>query len=84
MNLKQVISSERARARRRCRARGRRPSTRAEVKNEVLAARAAGTLMPAGEATEPSYVTPAAVDRPAHAGQGGGAAGLRDEGASHP
>ena len=31
--------------------------TRAEVKNEVLAARAAGTLMPAGEGAEPGYVT---------------------------
>jgi hypothetical protein len=31
--------------------------TRAEVKTEVLAARASGTLMPAGEGAEPGYVT---------------------------
>jgi hypothetical protein len=34
------------------------PLTRAEVRNEVLAARAAGTLMPAGQGAEPGYVTP--------------------------
>ena len=33
------------------------PLTRAEVRNEVLAARGAGTLMPAGEASGGVYVT---------------------------
>jgi hypothetical protein len=33
------------------------PLTRAEVSNQVIAARATGTLMPAGEANEPGYVT---------------------------
>jgi Domain of unknown function (DUF4148) len=36
------------------------PLTRDAVRDEVRAARAAGTLMPAGEAAEPGYVTSAA------------------------
>jgi Domain of unknown function (DUF4148) len=36
---------------------GEGPLTRVEVRNELLAARATGTLMPAGEGAEPGYVT---------------------------
>lgn len=36
---------------------GESPLTRDEVRGDVIAARAAGTLMPAGEGAEPGYVT---------------------------
>jgi Domain of unknown function (DUF4148) len=36
---------------------GESPLTRDGVRNDVIAARAAGTLMPAGEGAEPGYVT---------------------------
>jgi hypothetical protein len=60
MNLKQVITLSALALAAGATLADDAPLTRAEVKNQVLAARAAGTLMPAGEATEPSYVVPAA------------------------
>jgi uncharacterized protein DUF4148 len=59
MNLKQVISLSALALAAGTALADDTPLTRAEVKNELIEARAAGTLMPAGEASEPGYVTTA-------------------------
>jgi Domain of unknown function (DUF4148) len=59
MNLKQVISLSALALAAVAALADEGPLTRAEVNNEVLAARAAGTLMPAGEGAQPGYVTSA-------------------------
>jgi hypothetical protein len=57
MNLKQVLSLSVLALAASAALAGEGPLTRAEVRAEVVAARADGTLMPAGEGAEPGYVT---------------------------
>jgi hypothetical protein len=57
MNLKQVLTLSALALAAGAALADESPLTRAEVRNEVLAARAAGTLMPAGEGAVPGYVT---------------------------
>jgi hypothetical protein len=57
MNLKQVISLSALALAAGAALADEGPLTRAEVRNDVLAARAAGTLMPAGQGAEPGYVS---------------------------
>jgi hypothetical protein len=59
MNLKQVLSLGALALAAGAALADEGPLTRAEVRNEVLAARASGTLMPAGEGAVPGYVTSA-------------------------
>jgi hypothetical protein len=59
MNLKQVITLGALALAAGAALADESPRTRTEVENEVLAARAAGTLMPAGEAAQPGYATSA-------------------------
>jgi hypothetical protein len=65
MNLKQVLSLSALALAAGAALADEGPLTRAAVRNEVPAARAAGTLLPAGEGAQPGYVTsgPSAVAR---------------------
>jgi len=59
MNLKQVLSLSALALAASAALADEGPLTRAEARNEVLAARTAGTIMPAGEGAQPGYVTSA-------------------------